>query len=148
MELTYIPCPKCRKLNRVQLGQASGPVCGSCKVELPLHGAVTEPAPGTFKVLLDKSPLPVVVDFWAPWCGPCRSFAPVFEQAALRLAGKFVMAKLNTEQDAAIAAQFGIRSIPTLALFMGGREVNRMSGALPLTALLDWIQANAPRSAA
>lgn len=92
------------------------------------------------QAILNNTDVPVVVDCWAPWCGPCRSFAPVFERAAGELEPGFRLAKLNTERESAIAAAWRIQSIPTLIVFKGGKEVQRVSGAMPLPQLKQWLQ--------
>jgi thioredoxin 2 len=142
MELIYVPCPSCARLNRVSWEESASkePVCGACKARLPLHFGVAEVNGTGLQTLVNKSPLPVVCDFWAPWCGPCKAFAPTYSQAARRLAGRVTFAKLNTEQNAPASGSFGIRSIPTLILFKNGAEATRVSGALPLEDFLNWVQ--------
>lgn len=93
-----------------------------------------------FRVHVARSDIPVVADFWAPWCGPCRSMAPAFAQAATELRGRAQLLKVNTEIEQALAAQFAIRSIPTLILFRGGKEIERLSGALSAPELRAWIE--------
>jgi thioredoxin 2 len=105
-------------------------------------GHPVELTSGTFKRHISGSDIPVVVDFWAAWCGPCKMMAPAFAQAATQLEPRVRLAKLNTEQEQAIAQQFGIRSIPTLAIFRGGREIARQSGALDINRLISWVQAH------
>lgn len=101
--------------------------------------ATATPAP-TLDALLASSQLPVVVDFWAPWCGPCRAMAPMFEQAAGELAGKARFVKVNVDEQQALAQRHGIRAIPTLVLFRGGEEVRRHSGTMDAGALVRWAQ--------
>jgi thioredoxin 2 len=142
----HVVCPECDTTNRVaraRLGE--GVACGSCKRPL-LPGRPIELTPANFDRQVGASELPLVVDFWAPWCGPCRSMAPAYEQAAAKLAPGVRLAKLDTESAPEIAGRFGIRSIPTLIAFRNGREIARQSGALGLPQLLQWIDANVPKT--
>ncbi len=135
-------CPDCGAVNRVPDERlADHPKCGKCG-GLVLPGKPVELGSASFSKFVSRSGLPVVVDFWAPWCGPCKIFAPVFSQVAGELNTRYRFAKVNTEAEQGLAAQFGIRSIPTLAIFKDGREVTRISGALDAASLKRWLQQN------
>lgn len=138
-EALIVVCPHCDVPNRVPEARLTdGGTCGKCRRPL-FTGHPLELTAANFDTHVGRSELPVVVDFWAPWCGPCRTMAPAFEQAARQLEPRVRLAKLNTETEPALAGRFGIRSIPTLAVFREGKEVARQSGAMDTGSLVRWI---------
>jgi thioredoxin 2 len=128
-----IACPACGATNRVpgdKVAQGLAPVCGKCKTPLP----VGRPQPVTdasFAQDVERSPLPVLMDAWAPWCGPCHAIAPVIDQLATELAGRVRVVKLNVDENPRTAARFDLRSIPTLLVLKSGREIDRLVGVQP-----------------
>lgn len=136
----HVVCPQCQAANRVPAARLrEHPVCGKCKSPL-FAGKPVELDAAAFERQLAASDVPLVVDFWAPWCGPCRAMAPQFERAARELEPEVRLAKVNTEVEPDIAARFGIRSIPTLIAFRGGRELARQAGAQDAPSLVRWVR--------
>lgn len=134
MDAQLIRCPACGTTNRVpreKIAEGLHPVCGRCKTSLAIVSKPVTVTDATFPDEVERSPLPVLVDAWAPWCGPCRMIAPVIDQLAEELAGRLRVAKLNVDDNPATAARFDLRSIPTLLLIKGGREVDRIVGVVP-----------------
>lgn len=139
MNATQISCPHCFATNRLPGERLTDkPNCGKCKQPL-FTGKPLELTAGNVASTLEKNDIPVLVDCWASWCGPCQSFAPVFEQIAAESEPYIRFAKLNTEDEQSIAQSWGIRSIPTLILFKGGKEIRRESGAMSIQQLKQWL---------
>lgn len=139
-ENLVLACPHCHGMNRVPSERLSAqPNCGHCHKPLFTgHPVALDEA--AFEKHIARSQVPVLVDFWAPWCGPCRAMAPAFEQAAQQLEPGMRLAKVNTEEAQSLAARFNIRSIPTLALFVNGREVARQPGAMGAADIVRWAR--------
>jgi thioredoxin 2 len=137
------PCPSCRKTNRLRysaLGKTTK--CGECGASLQAPSSPIEtPSVAAFDTLIRASALPIVVDFWAPWCAPCRAVAPELEKVARSAAGDYVVIKVNTEALPELGQRFGVRSIPTMAVFEGGREITRTSGARPAADIDTFVRA-------
>ena len=136
-----LACPACGQKNRLAYERLGDPVrCGRCKQAVSSPGAPIEVANSAdFDRLVAHASLPVVVDYWAPWCGPCRMVAPELEKVAARQTGKYVVVKVNTDVLTDLGSRFGIRSIPTLAVFRGGKEVARTSGARPAAEIEKFV---------
>jgi len=134
-----VVCPHCLKVNKIPLKDSYTKAnCGACKQSL-LDTKPVSVDSNAFATFVQNSDLPVVVDFWAPWCGPCRMMAPSYEQAATQLPLKAQFIKVNTEENQHLGVQFGIRSIPTIAVFKNGVEVDRVSGALQTPQIIEFV---------
>ena len=133
----HIPCPSCGQVNRILYDNLASPAqCGKCHAALEAPGTPLDvPSAAAFDALVGASSLPIVVDFWAPWCAPCRMVAPELEKVAAAHRGRWVVAKVNTDEIPELGARYGIQSIPTMAVFQGGREVGRSVGARPAAGI-------------
>jgi thioredoxin 2 len=142
-EPQLIRCPVCDTTNRVPLEkieQGLEPVCGRCKNRLPVSIKPITVTDATFAAEVERSPLPVLLDLWAAWCGPCQMIGPVVEQLAREMAGRVRVAKLNVDQNPVTAERFHIRSIPALLVLKAGQEIDRMVGVQPKTQIVRWLE--------
>ena len=144
----HVACTLCNTTNRLPQNKlAQGGTCGKCGAPLFNHRPV-ELTKNNFDRMIKNNDIPVLVDFWAPWCGPCKMMAPIFEQAAQQLEPHVRLAKLNTENEPEIASRYGIRSIPTLALFKNGKVIAQQAGAMDLNNLVTWTNSYSTQSTA
>lgn len=143
--IKHIVCPHCNSINRVPESRITeGPLCGECRSPL-LNATPIDLDQSNFSQHIEHNDLPVVVDFWAPWCGPCKSMAPVYAQAAKQFGSRMRFAKVNTQDHPGLAGRYGIRGVPTMILFRQGREVDRVTGAMQAQQLSAWVQQHIDR---
>lgn len=136
---SVVACSSCGARNRVPVAASGSPRCARCKRSLPW---VADAGDATFAQIAERSPVPVVVDLWAPWCGPCRTISPILEQLATEFAGRWKLVRVNVDQAPHTQARFGVRGIPTLVVLREGREVGRHVGAAPADRLRYWISSS------
>ena len=138
-----IRCPSCGAVNRVPMDKVTqrlDPVCGRCKTPLALDAKPLAVTDATFVADVERSPIPVLLDMWAPWCGPCRSIAPIIEQLAKEMAGRVRVAKMNVDENPNTASRFRVMSIPTLLVLKGGQELERIIGVQPKNEIVKRLE--------
>ncbi|MEN8141707.1 MAG: thioredoxin TrxC [Thermodesulfobacteriota bacterium] len=142
MENIHVVCPHCHGVNRLPAGRLTEqPVCGRCRAKL-FAGSVAQLDYEAFQSHVRRSQIPVLIDFWAPWCGPCKMMAPAFLEAARALEPQVRLVKVNTEKEPSLGRSWNIRSIPTMVLVKDGREVARQSGAMDSSAIIAWTRSH------
>ena len=137
-----VVCPNCGTKNRVRAAADGAPRCGNCREALPW---MVDTSDADFSTVADKSTIPVLVDVWAPWCGPCRMVSPALEQLATELAGKLKLVKVNADEAPEVSRRFGVQAIPTLVLMHHGLVIDKQVGAAPALALRSWLTQHLPQ---
>ena len=148
-ETLMIDCPACRAMNRVpsqKVNAGSEPICGRCKTPLRMDSVPVLVTDANFAAEVEHSPLPVLLDLWAPWCGPCRTIAPVVDQLAKEMAGRLRVGKLNVDENPLTAGRFQVRGIPALLVLQAGRELDRIVGVQPKSEILRRLEPLLARS--
>lgn len=139
MSHTFAVCKNCHALNRINTDKAKSAICGKCQTPISFHGLVSEVTANEFQKIIQKSDIPVIVDFWASWCGPCKMYGPEFEKASVQNPGA-VFLKVNTETEQALSGGLGIRGIPCTIIFKDGREIKRQAGAMNASEVKSLLQ--------
>jgi len=134
---TVVPCQACGRKNRVPTAARGSPRCGSCHAPLPW---ITEAGDDSFSTVVEGSSIPVLIDFWAPWCGPCRMVSPALENMARQMAGRLKLVKVNVDEAPSLGQRFAVNAVPTLLIMVGGRQKARQAGAAPEHVLRDWVE--------
>jgi thioredoxin 2 len=134
-----VACPSCAKKNRVPDSANGAPRCASCKAALPW---IADAGDATFNEIAEQAKIPVLIDLWAPWCGPCRMVSPILERLATEMAGRLKLVKVNVDDSPRLAQRFAVQGIPTLILMVDGREKARQTGAAPEHVLRNWLEQN------